>query len=494
MAVTKQYQSNKRWRLSPPPFIAAATIVSVLYIVAGFAFAGEPALSMHREKKKEDKVILTLEKAIDMALKENRDITNSEYSAESQRFNIDSASSIFDLKLIPVGDVTLNAGDYSDYNYASTGLKLQKKFVYGTSVSVGPRITRSSRQSIHQYTTDMGITITQPLLRGMGKAFTTDALQTADAAHKTSLRNLYQTRVNAVLLTISTFYDAALQKEMLDLYDKMYSRLKGHSEIARAKEKVGLSTPMDTYRVEILLNDTEDAMVTALELLQNTKDKLKLILALPQDTELDIEVTESSGIQIPTLDEAIETAMENRIEIEQINQDILEAERKALVKKQDILPDLNLILNYGRYDTDDTIEETTGLDSYRYSIGLNISSDISRTAEKAAYQQSLINIKKLRIDAENRKEDIRSQVRSQWLSLQESVKRIEIRNKQIKQGEEKLALAEVKFVHGMADNFDIIEAEKELQNARSNLFTARFDYIVGSYNLKAVSGALVPRN
>jgi outer membrane protein TolC len=46
----------------------------------------------------------------------------------------------------------------------------------------------------------------------------------------------------------------------------------------------------------------------------------------------------------------------------------------------------------------------------------------------------------------------------------------------------------------MADNFDVIEAEKELQSARGNLLAADIEYASGIYNMKAIMGVLVPRN
>jgi outer membrane protein TolC len=41
-----------------------------------------------------------------------------------------------------------------------------------------------------------------------------------------------------------------------------------------------------------------------------------------------------------------------------------------------------------------------------------------------------------------------------------------LREEQIRQGESRLALAQVKFSHDMASNLDVIEAETELQRAR----------------------------
>jgi len=479
----EQPLSAKRGEGKTPPFFIAAVAAAVLFSVTGAAFAAATSV-----------IVLTLDQAIDLAMKANRNIANSRYGAESRRYSIDAAQAQFDLKLIPAGGASLTGGSDADYSFLSAGLQLQKKLEYGTSVSVGPQVTRSSWGSTRQYTTDMNITVTQPLLRGMGKEITTDGLRDADSAYRTSLRNVYQVKVNTVLETISTYYDATRQGEMRRLFENMGTRLKGHSEIARAKEKVGLATPMDTYRAEIPLKEAEDAMITASEAFRDAKDRLKLILALPQNTELEVTAPETPDFREMPLDDAVDTALKNRVEMEQVNQDMAEARRKADIMRHNILPDLNLVLGYGRFATEDTLGKSAGLDLDHYSVSLQSGADIFRTAEKAAYQQSLINVKMIDVNAEGKKEEIRRQVRKQWLSLKEAVKRVEIRKAQIRQGEEKIALAEVKFAHGMANNFDVIEAEKELQGARGNLLAARIDYAVGIYNMKAAMGVLIPGN
>jgi outer membrane protein len=489
----RRFRQNTKGRGFPPLILAASIAVMVIFIQPDIVNSYE-INKLENTDGKSTGIVLTLDQAINLALQANRNIANSRYSAESQQYSADAARSVFDLKLIPTAGFSLTGADDTDSNNLSAGFQLQKKLEYGTTVSLGPQITRSSELTERQYATDIGVKITQPLLRGLGKDIVTDNIQSAESAYKTSLRNMYQTKVNTVLETISSFYDAIRQREILQLYKKMRERLKGHSEIARAKEKVGLATPMDTYRAEIPLKEAEDSMITASEALQDAKDRLKLILALPQNTELDMTVPEAPVFNNMSLDETINTALEKRIEIEQMNQDIAEAERKAAVMKHNILPELNLVIEYGRYAEGDTIGQSAGFDIDRSSATLQVSTDISRTAEKAAYQQSLINIKTLRLNIESRMEEISKQVRRQWLSLKEAVKRMEIRKSQIKQGDEKMALAEVKYAHGMADNFDVIEAEKELQNSRGNLLAAEIEYAIGIYNMKAIMGELVPRD
>ena len=93
---------------------------------------------------------------------------------------------------------------------------------------------------------------------------------------------------------------------------------------------------------------------------------------------------------------------------------------------------------------------------------------------------------------ETKSADIRRQVRQQLALVEEAKQRVVLRKEQIRQAEGKLALAEVKFAHDMADNFAVIEAEGELQRARSNLFATVADVAIGIYNLKAIAGHLLP--
>lgn len=488
-----KYNPIERGRGFPPPLVAAAIGAVLIAFLSGITAARE-INNQDSRYLRPSRIILTIDQAVNIALQKNRNITLSQYSVESQRYSIDAAKSVFDLKLIPAGGVSVAGGTDYDSKYFSAGFQVKKRLEYGTTISINPQINRLSQQYTDQYTTDVGVRIEQPLLRGLGRDINYDNVLSADFAYKASLRSMHQTRINSLLETISAFYGAVRQMEMSLLYEKMRARLQGHSEVSRAKEKVGLATPMDTYRAEIPLKEAEDAFITASVAYQDARDQIKFILNLPQDTELEVITPEPHARHELELNQAIETALRNRIEIEQMKAELDEAERRSAVLKHNILPDLNLVLEYGRYAVGNTLAQSTGFDANRYSISLQAGTDIARSAEMATYRQSLITLKMLRLNIEGKMEDIRKQVRKQWLVLKESLNRTQIRKLQIKQGEEKLALAEVKFAHRMADNFDIIEAEKELLNARGNLLASEIEYGIGIYNMKAVMGTLIPRN
>jgi len=162
-----------------------------------------------------------------------------------------------------------------------------------------------------------------------------------------------------------------------------------------------------------------------------------------------------------------------------------EAIRKSRIVKHSLWPDFNLIMDYERAGTSEDFSESMDFEGNTWSVSLTGGSSWPRTAEKAAFSQSLISIKN------ETRDEIQREVRGQLEVLKEAENSIKIRQEQIKTAEGKLALAKIKFSHEMADNFDVIESETELGDARVNLLSARTEYIVGTYKMRSVLGTLI---
>ncbi|MDY6837292.1 MAG: TolC family protein [Thermodesulfobacteriota bacterium] len=430
---------------------------------------------------------LTLEEAINLALEANRNLLISTSNLESQTLFLTSAQSEFELKFAP--SVTGDASD--DYKSIGSEISLDKKLKMGPRATLTPGIAISDVGD--KYSGRTALSLEMPLLRDFGREVTLDSVRSSEFSVRTAERSLYFTRVNTVLDTVFGVYDIIKQRELVELYDSQVKRLNGHAETAKIKEKVGLATPIDIYRAEIRLKDAEDSLTQAREALSSSEDALKLILAMPLDTSIAVTApVEYDPINV-NIDDAVEIAHNNRVELEGQRDQIREVERRSRVYKHRLLPQLNVVMNYEKYGTSDDFSESTRLDEDRWSINLVSTTDWARTAEKAAFRQSLLDIKTARLDLEARRDEITREVRRQLEALRKSRERIEIRSEKIKQAKGKLALAKIKFNYGMANNFDVIEAETELQQAQVDLLSTEVEYIVGTYNLRAVLGTLIER-
>jgi outer membrane protein len=225
--------------------------------------------------------------------------------------------------------------------------------------------------------------------------------------------------------------------------------------------------------------------------LRSAGDRLKIVLATPLEQAVQVVAPLDCQPVDIGVGQAVETALQHRVELKQVDDDIEEAKRGSRLSKNNLFPQLDLVANYTRLGYDDALAGTTGFSEESWSVNLVSTTDWSRTAEKATYRQSLLAVKRIELDQSTRIDGIKREVRQYYDALQKAQERMQIRNDQIDQARGKLALAKIKFSHGMANNFDLIEAETELQEARANLLAAKIEYIVGMYRLRAAIGTLL---
>lgn len=431
---------------------------------------------------------LTLDQAIGRALQANRNMLATGYAVQNEQLSLRLSKSLFDVKLVPAGSAGFHGGENTEKTIG-VGLSFEKKFSLGTRAAIGPRLFKTG----DFYSSEMGLTIDQPLMRGLGTDVNLDGVRSAEFSMRNTMRNYYQARVSTILDTVSAVYEVIKQEELVRLNSALSDRVRGHAEGAKVKEKSGLATTMNVYRAEIRLKDFENNLLLAREALQDARDKLKAVLALPMEEDIGITAPLIFEPVEISLEEAVDLAFKNRVDYERVMDELKEARRRTGIANHNILPGLNLFFDYAKFSSDDRFGSSTRLDRDRWNLLLVSSTSLPMTSERTAYLQSLNAIETKRLQLESKRDDIKREVRRQLSSLKKLQERIELRKKQITQAEGKLALANVKFAHDLTDNFDIIEAETELQQARVNLLSAEIDYIIGSYNLKSILGILVER-
>jgi outer membrane protein len=462
--------------------IPAATAPSVMDDQV--AKKAEAALKKSEIKK------LTLETAINRALEANRGVADAMDQIEGTRLSLVSAESEFELKIFPGAEAGITGGSDEDSDETlGAGISLQKRFASGTDINVGT----NTRKTGGTFQTDVDTSLTQPLLRGINREYNLSGVQNAKFGARSARRSLYLTQVNTVLNTIRAVYEVVRQKELFRLNENSAMRLRRHAEAARAKGKMGMSSPIDVYRAGIQQKQAEDNLNTAREAYHDALDNLKILLALPLEKEIVIEAPLKYNLLRLGQEEAVSTALKNRVELDQSADNIRETLRLSRVAKHNTWPDLDLVLNYSRFGSGENFGDSTKFNHDSWNVGLVTSTDLARTVERAAYDQSLINVRVARRNATLLRDEIVREVKQNLRNLRVSEKAIKIQEEQIGQSKGQLELAQVKFKWGLANNFDLIDAETELRRAETNLLSAVLDYIIGSHRLRAALGTLIER-
>lgn len=436
-------------------------------------------------------VVLTIKTALNMALDNNRNIIGTYEAHERAEINLEINESFFDFQVTPNTTAGISGGGKWGLGPAfGGGVNVAKKFESGTWVSTEPSIYKRGKH----YESNVKTVISQPLLRGFGREYNLSAVRGAQFLLRTSNRGVYSNQIALILKTLTQLYNVVRTQESLDLHQSSFNRLKGYRDAAKLKEKIGLSDAEDVYRAETAFKQAEETLNTSKEQYEEALDQLRDTLALSLDTPIVVDIPVKYQFFQMDQKAAIETALKNRLEVEQVQDAYEETVRLSKIAKENLLPELNVVFTYnstgiGRYL----------VDSYRYkrdntwNIGFATSTDVNKSADCLAYQQALVAIGCAQRIVDQTEANIIMEVKRTLRQIERIDKRIEVQQVQIKNAQGELKLAQLKFDRGYADNFNVIQAERNLISAKSILLNAVIDHIIGQYQLLSVLGVLADK-
>jgi outer membrane protein TolC len=436
----------------------------------------------------EEASCLTLRQAVEIALLNNRLLVSSYNALNNANITTRQRGTIFNLGVIPRGETGFSGGGNLGNGFMiGGGVCIDKLFPCGASVSVNPSAIMIGKE----YHTALKCKISQPLLKGFGEDYTRSGFYAAEYDARTACRNLQKAISFTILRTIEAVYEIAKQREILILTQQSFQRLTSFVKLTKIKEQIGISDGLDVYRAEIELKHAEEAMNVAETRLQEAKDFLCEILNLSNCTEVDVCVYLQHFETCYDLQQGIEAAIAQRIEVEQSLDAFYESKRHLKIAKKNLQPAFNVVLDYTNSGWDESFTRSFATPSRenRWGIGLQTSL-LNSSNEEAEYEKAVVAVETAAAAFEEIKNVISLEVKQHFLALQQARKRIVILHTQIANAEGELNLAKVKFLRGMANNFDVVHAEMSLRNAQTHLISAIIDHRIGEYRFYHSLGLL----
>lgn len=425
---------------------------------------------------------ITLSEIIQRALQHNKTLQGAEYSVTGQQVSLDTAQSEFDIKLHPQA----LAGTDQDGEQLGAGVHIEKKFTAGPIASLAPRYGKLQ----DEYTGSIALALSIPLLRGRGDEYVLDNF--FSNRYQLDLFKLQKKGLeeDVVFQAIALVYDIINAQEQVKIYKNTINRHKNSLIFAKAKEQIGVASPMDVYRIAIAIKESEDNLIQSKNILAQNKDRLKVLISYPLANSINVTaplIHEEMNIDT---EQAYSIAMDKRIDIQMLKLELEETRRTIKISEHNLLPQLRLNIDYDNTAVDffgNSILEG----EERWGVRLEGDTDLSRDNEKADLIRNTLDLRRKNLVLQDRIENIKESIKSEIVSLEKSKLRYSIRQQQKVQAEGKLALANLKFRFGMSDNFEVIQSENELQNALLSLTSVRSEYIIGTYRLRQQLGTLL---
>ncbi len=407
--------------------LTALVLTGLMALSAGTAFAANT-------------VELGLDDSIQMALENNRAIKQSIAQVDQARWNLSSARRSAGPTLAWQGTVNRVGGkayEHADYDTAY-GNTLQAAYNLDASGSLKHTRQRASF-----------------------------ALNAADLA----LENAKQA---VKLQTTQAYYQLLECRNLVDVNQEAVDTLEEHLSNVNAQYRVGTVAKSDVLASEVQLANSQQSLVTA----QNNYDiamaTLNNIIGLPSDTVLSVkDQLQYTAYPDLNLDNCTVYALDNRPDGIAADYEVEQSKEALAIAKAGHLPTVTAGVTRGLTGRDAFKEDITG----QWAAGLTASWNIFDNGQVgAAVEQAKAGLRAAEESAAATKENIQLNVREQFLSLQAAEKNIQTTSKAVEQAEEDYKIAQVRYSAGVDTNLAVMDAQEKLTSARTNYYTALYNY------------------
>lgn len=300
-----------------------------------------------------------------------------------------------------------------------------------------------------------------------------------------SLENTMQT----VRLQSTIYYFTVLQyRNLIEVYEEEVVTLQEHLRNVNAQFRVGTVAKVDVLESQVELANAQQNLVNV----QNNYDvavaELNNYIGLPADTVIRPQDTLAYRRYNLNLGDCTAYALENRPDAAMADYAVKQAESSKRSAKSGWRPSVNGSISKGF-----THENLfSGKLTDQWSIGVSASWNIfDGGITRAQVNQADAALTRAQEVAAQTREQIQLDVQSAFLQLRAAEKNIGTTQASVVLGEENYKIAQVRYAAGVGTNLDVMDASRKLTEARSNYFTALYNYNTAKASLDRYMGVPV---
>ncbi|HBE50395.1 MAG TPA: transporter [Cyanobacteria bacterium UBA11369] len=405
---------------------------------------------------------LTLQQAIELARRNNRDLQVAQLQLERAQATLREARAA----LFPTVDL-----DVTFSGARSTGTELGIEAQREAQRNVPPELRQeiADERTSTQLNSAVGINYNiftagrvQAQIRAAQEQIRINQLQVESLGE--------QTRLDVSL----AYYDLQQADEQVRISESAVRNAQRSLQDAQALFDAGLGTRFDVLRAQVQLARENQNLIRARSDRQTRRRDLARLLSVPQSVNVvAADPVAVAGLWNPTLEQSIVLAFQNRAELQQRLAERNVNREQRRIARSDRFPQLSLFFNYNLLDA---FNDGLGLaDGYQAGARLRWSIfDGGAANARAAQEEADIGIAETQFA--NDRNRIRFRVEQAYFTLQSSLENIQTASVALEQAAEALRLARLRFQAGVGTQTEVIDAENDLTTAEGDRVRAILDY------------------
>jgi outer membrane protein TolC len=380
------------------------------------------------------------------------------------------------------GALIAGTGGDVDAKEAGGDLVLTKLLGTGARIvgNVGLSLARSFTSGEWNLTSDVGLAITQPLLRGSGERIVREPLTQAERDVVYEVRAFERFRRTFAFDVASRYYRILQQLDVVANEERNAENLQvlreRNEELARAGRLSDIQ--VDQARQDELRS--QNNLIEQRQRLATQLDAFKLFLGLPIDSRFELEpgaleALSDEGEDLPDEARAIEVALRERLDYLTALDQVDDRARKCEVAADALRAGLDVAASASATSKEDRTL-AYDLDDASWSVSAALDLPLDRIAERNAYRASLIALEATRRSSEELADSIQAALRASLREAASTRETLEIQRGAVTLAERRVESTRLNLDAGRADTRDILESQEALLEAQNAVTAARIDY------------------
>ena len=429
---------------------------------------------------------LDLKEAILLALRYNPNIQNAELDRVIQRYQLRAAYNEFELQYALAGTSAIEKSRYSGVGNATTKSyiatpEFDLKTKLGTQASLKMDNTVASQGLYNPLLT---FSLTQPLLRGFGKAVNEAALSDAIEAENLNKLMLKQSVMNQITDVIAAYRALVLssnnlknQRWQLDEAQKTYTINEKKISAGQLEPTANVQQSYQIESLSLMVEQAENDFQTSTQtLLQTIGLDPDMKLAVPSDVSLN-------EIKIPDPKVAIDQAIKHNTEYLSL-QSAYRADKRAytVAKNQqqwqlDVSANIQTGTLTGVENSSNNVQNIYNGKNVNESAGISMTIPLHDITRRNQLIQAKIRIEKDRLNLIAARRILITAIKNTINSIASQAKRYELAKRQVALAEESYNLEKKKQQAGIASALDVNNTQNQLIQAQMGLINAKIAYL-----------------
>jgi len=348
------------------------------------------------------------------------------------------------------------------------------------------------------YSSDVVLSVSQPLLRGAGSAYNRAAIERGKLGVEIARLDFKDSVLQVVRSTEEAYYNLVFAREQLAVKKHSLALAERLYEENKARKLVGVAIELDVLSAEVGIANARNGVLVAQQGVRNREDALlALIGQFEFDTPLGTVSLAAFDEPSPSFDLSYKLARENQPAYLATRAEIKQLEITAQAAKSAARPSLNLggSVGYGGMDRNygSAIDRTSEGDAHNWELDLSVSVPWGLHADRARYRSAMANLHQLEARLRQLDQSLLVQVRSAVRAVETNRESVEINRKATELATQQYELELARFKAGLSTSRQVLQIQDDLEEARVNELLARVNLRIAIANLHQLESSSLER-